>query len=126
MKNIIIVALLLSVVTGAVAYRTMSTNDQPHQLGAASVQLLKDEKVYDVRTVEEFAVSHVKTATLIPITDMQAGKFPDVPKDTPIALYCRSGNRAGIALDLMKKAGFTNVRNLGGLTDLSKYGLKAE
>lgn len=126
MKNIVLVALVLSIVAGAVAYRTLTTNNPSRQLGMSSTQLPKDVKIFDVRTIEEYAASHVQTAVIFPITDMQTGKLPEIPKDTPVAVYCRSGHRASLALELLKKAGFTDVRSLGGLTDLAKYGLKAE
>ncbi|CNL59460.1 Uncharacterised protein [Mycobacterium tuberculosis] len=32
-------------------------------------------------------------------------------------MYCRSGNRAAAAIDLMEKAGFTDLRNLGSLEE---------
>jgi rhodanese-related sulfurtransferase len=39
-------------------------------------------------------------------------------KDKEIIIYCRSGNRSGIAKQLMERAGFTKVRNLlGGMLD---------
>ncbi len=33
-------------------------------------------------------------------------------------LYCRSGNRAGQALELLKTAGFTHATNAGGISDV--------
>lgn len=127
MKYILISVALLLTVGGAVIYRNATSSSTDKQvLAANSAALANDTRIYDVRTEEEFTASHVKTAILFPVTDMQAGKFPDVPKDTPIALYCRTGHRAGQALELMKQAGFTNVKNIGGLSDLAKYGLKAE
>ncbi len=35
-------------------------------------------------------------------------------KNNEIILYCRSGNRSGIAKQLFEQAGFKNVRNLLG------------
>ena len=35
-------------------------------------------------------------------------------KNDEIVLYCRSGNRSGMAQSLMQAQGFTNVRNLSG------------
>ena len=45
-------------------------------------------------------------------------------KEKEVVLYCRSGNRSGVAQSLMQRAGFTNVRNLlGGMLDwVDKYG----
>lgn len=39
-------------------------------------------------------------------------------KGEEIVLYCRSGNRSGVAKQLMERAGYTKVRNLlGGMLD---------
>lgn len=79
--------------------------------------------VYDVRTADEYATSHVTGATLLPLADIQAGKYPTEPKDTPIAVYCRSGNRSKQAASLLKKAGFKTVIDIGGIEDTANYGL---
>ena len=52
---------------------------------------------------------------LIPIGDFM-GKLPALEnhKEEEVVLYCRSGNRSGMAQQLMQSAGFTNVRNLIG------------
>jgi len=70
--------------------------------------------IIDVREAyehEEFNIG----GDLIPI-----GKFPIVLpdlekyKDQEIILYCRSGNRSGMAKRLMERAGFKQPRNLLG------------
>jgi len=38
----------------------------------------------------------------------------------PIVLYCRSGNRSGMALQFLKQQGFENLYNGGGLDDMLK------
>jgi phage shock protein E len=37
---------------------------------------------------------------------------------TPIIAYCRSGNRSGMAVSILKQAGITDAINGGGLDDL--------
>lgn len=37
-----------------------------------------------------------------------------VPMDTEIVMYCRSGNRSGMAQSFLSSKGFTRVRNLVG------------
>lgn len=68
----------------------------------------------DVRTPEEFAAGHAKDAVNLNSVDIQAGKLPQMAKDTKIYLYCRTGHRAGLVLPILKEAGFTDVTNLGG------------
>ena len=75
--------------------------------------------VVDVRSGEEFATGHLEQALNIPHTEVGAklSAFGS-DKNKQIVLYCRSGRRAGIAREELKAAGFTNVVNAGGYTDL--------
>lgn len=72
----------------------------------------------DVRTPSEYNEGHVPGAINFDVADMLLGELPDVAHDAEIVLYCRSGGRAETALGIMQKAGFTNVKNSGGYSDL--------
>lgn len=70
----------------------------------------------DVRDVEEFATGHLPNAMNIPFNDgTLAAQIPSLDPNGAYGVYCRSGNRSGQAVALMKDAGFTNVVDLGGL-----------
>ncbi len=78
----------------------------------------------DVRTPGEFSEGHIVDALNI---DVQSGSFESeiaaLDKNTTYALYCRSGNRSGVAADIMAKAGFTNILNAKvGFVDLVNAG----
>ena len=77
-------------------------------------------QIIDVRTKEEFEEEAVAGAMNLPVEQIMEGKMPELPKDTEIGLYCRSGGRAGRAKTLLIQNGFTNVTNLGGLEDAKK------
>ncbi|MFM1895113.1 MAG: hypothetical protein RLZZ385_187 [Pseudomonadota bacterium] len=69
----------------------------------------------DVRTVEEFNSGYLEGAVNIPhteIADRIAALVPDT--NTPIHLYCRSGTRAGMALEILMEMGYQDVVNEGG------------
>ncbi len=119
MKYIVLAAVIVLGIVGALTYRAVTVSSLNTEK-----QLAENTVVIDVRTSEEFAASHVANATLFPVEDMRVGKMPELAKDTPIVVYCRSGNRAGQAVKLMQNAGFTNVINIGGLGDVEEYGLK--
>ena len=72
----------------------------------------------DVRTAGEFNGGHLAAATNIPhgeVTERVPAIVED--KETPLYIYCRSGNRAGIAKRALEAQGYTNVKNVGGLSD---------
>jgi rhodanese-related sulfurtransferase len=74
--------------------------------------------VIDVRTPEEFATGHLDGAVNI---DWQGATFFDEIAQFESAgtyvIYCRSGNRAGQAIDAMTGMGFANLTNAGGVSD---------
>ena len=74
----------------------------------------------DVRTKEEYDGGHIGGAILHDIMDMMEGKFPNVPKDAEISVYCESGNRSMMAKSLMEKAGFSRVTDAGSIDNLIK------
>jgi rhodanese-related sulfurtransferase len=56
-----------------------------------------------------------------------ADRVAEIPKDKPILLYCRSGNKSGIATNILRKTGITNIINLsGGINEWIKAGLPIE
>lgn len=79
--------------------------------------------VIDVRDHNEIAMSgkaegalHIPLAVLRMQADPRSPDFhPGLNTDTPVAVYCASGARSGMAARLMGSLGFTEVHNLGGL-----------
>lgn len=69
--------------------------------------------ILDVREPEEYELGHLDGAINIPSQSLMAGvpELKDTPKDTPLLVYCRTGSRSGIALQILKQLGFTNVTN---------------
>lgn len=89
-------------------------------LPTVSVEVLqerlgKGEKpfILDVREPSEFQSGHIDGATLIPLGSL-ASRLNEVPKDKPVVVVCRSGNRSGHATSLLLESGFKNVENMAG------------
>lgn len=76
-------------------------------------------KVVDVRSREEFRDGAYPGAINIPLQDL-ARRLGELPKDKPVILYCASGARSAAAARAMKQAGFTDVLNAGGLSDMPR------
>lgn len=68
----------------------------------------------DVRTAEEYAAGHIPGAVLAPY-DALASSFTEADKNRPIVLYCRSGNRSGIAMKTLRSMGYANLSDFGGI-----------
>ena len=86
-----------------------------------SFPLLADDVWIDVRSYPEHVIDSIEGDLRVSHSDIVPEveqRFP--AKDTPIRLYCRSGGRAGKAMDALLEAGYTDVENIGGIDDARK------
>ncbi len=69
--------------------------------------------VIDVREPEEFARGHVAGAFNIPPARLLAGapELSDTALDTPLIVYCRTGSRSNVALNILSGLGYTTITN---------------
>lgn len=69
--------------------------------------------IVDVREPFEFMLGHVKGAINIPPSKLIAGseKLSRVPMDAEIIVYCRTGSRSAVAMNILKDMGYTNIKN---------------
>lgn len=78
-------------------------------------QLLRssDLQVLDVRRAGEWETAHIEQATWWPLDNFKVSP-PEMDRDVPIAVHCKSGYRSTIASSLLLRAGFRNVTNVTG------------
>jgi hydroxyacylglutathione hydrolase len=69
--------------------------------------------VIDVRTPRERQLKHVKGSIALPLNRMP-GELPQLPSGADMIVHCAGGYRSSIAASLLRRAGFTNVRELSG------------
>lgn len=79
----------------------------------------------DVRTPEEFNGGHIPGAANISVETLSR-RLSDVPRDQPVVVYCRSGNRSATAAQILREAGFSEIYDLGGIIAWSAAGLPIE
>jgi rhodanese-related sulfurtransferase len=90
------------------------TNISPEEV---KERMGKGEKLHlvDVRQpdeVEEYNIGGIA----LPLGEIQSMNTEDIDhlKNEEIILYCRSGNRSGIAARFLDQMGFSNTKNLVG------------
>ncbi|WP_038045985.1 rhodanese-like domain-containing protein [Thermus caliditerrae] len=114
-----LLALLPLVLLAACGPKGSYQNVGPEELYRA---LESGAVVVDVRTPQEFAAGHVPGAINLPVEAI-ASWADQVPKDKPVYLYCRSGNRSRQAAEYLKKKGYTNLYNVeGGVLAIERAG----
>ena len=101
--------------TEGVGVRTVSATE--------AVKVLDSRVVIDVRGPDEVAEGAIVGATVL---DFNAGEFQakigDYDRNAAYLVYCRSGNRSGQAVAIMKELGFTDVIDAGAYEDLAAAG----
>ena len=134
-KNVIFVAVAVAGVVAVASLWPKQTCEAKDACGAPQAKLSRADSIssevtkrkallVDVREPSEFASGHAVDAQNIPLGNVQAGGFNENDKSKPIYVYCRSGQRAGVAKIALEKQGYTNVENLGGLNDWLTMGGK--
>jgi phage shock protein E len=115
MRHFFYFAVCLFIITGCVTNQKNSAN----MTDSSSISTMnKAVLVIDVRSEAEYSDEHIQGAINIPETVI-ADEIKNHTKDKAqkILLYCRSGRRAGIALETLTGLGYTNVENIGGYED---------
>lgn len=70
----------------------------------------------DVRNSSEYALAHIPGSTLLPLSrleDEAEEKIED--KNATIFIYCKSGSRSAMALNILTQKGYKNVYDIGGI-----------
>ncbi|MCS7055692.1 MAG: rhodanese-like domain-containing protein [Thermoflexales bacterium] len=101
---------LLKSLIGGSAGITLS----PAQYKAEFADARKPHVLIDVRTPEEFKSGHIPGAINIDVQVLPQ-RLEEIPRDKAVVLYCRSGNRSSYAAHLLRRAGYTDVYDLGGI-----------
>lgn len=101
---------------GGVVVQILRPSDYMNTISPATHTLI------DVRTPAEFAGGHIAGAINIAVDDL-AARLDSVPRDRPVVVYCRSGNRSATAARVLANAGFDPIYDLGGIIAWQAAGL---
>lgn len=70
----------------------------------------------DVRTKEEYSDGHVEGSVNVPLDSLSAVESVVKDKAAPLFVYCFSGARSGQAVSILKRMGYNDVTNIGGIS----------
>lgn len=128
MKKIILIIIILTlIIIGVVCIMNRKERNIENEVIIKHVsmndivQIMEENENYiilDVRTQAEYNQGHIPNAICIPnetIDENVVNKLLD--KNQMILVYCRSGNRSKQAAEKLKKLGYTNLIEFGGIRD---------
>lgn len=126
-KIIFVILIIIAIVVGIILLLNIKNKNNESEVVIKHVSMdeivhiMNENKNYiilDVRTIAEYNEGHIPNAICIPnetIGEDIVSKLPD--KDQLILVYCRSGNRSKQAAEKLKKLGYTNLIEFGGIMD---------
>lgn len=77
--------------------------------------------IVDVRETYEYKRGHIKGSINIPLSRLRSS-LTEIPKDRPVYLHCRTGQRSYNAVMALQNLGYDNVYNItGSFLGLSYY-----
>ena len=95
-------------------------NGEGVEIGARELQRERDRKpdlvLVDVREPLEADIARIEGARLIPLRELP-GRLAELPTHAEIVTHCHHGQRSMQAREILKGAGFSNVRSLAGGID---------
>ena len=115
---LIVVALLVFLIASLGGEQASNADGLPAFVSVDEAYQMYQEGTFvlDVRTPEEWNEFHAPDTTLIPL-DQLAARVNELPKDQPIVVICRSGNRSQSGRDILLQAGFDATSVNGGLNE---------
>ncbi len=111
-------------------FRSAARKDQPTVQEVAAKVALGQMLLIDVREIAEVKASgKAEGASVIPLSLLPVKADPKQPgtplkQGLPVAVYCASGGRSGMAANVLERLGYGPVSNLGGLRDWAAGGGK--
>lgn len=90
-------------------------NNRYNQVPVTKVRELVEEDAFivDVREEDEYKQGHLKNSVNIPLSELRE-RTDEIPKDEPVYLHCRSGQRSYNAVLALQGRGYDNVFNISG------------
>jgi phage shock protein E len=87
----------------------------------ARIMLKQGAQLVDVRNPHEYRHDALPGSINIPLTAIRRA-IKQLDKNTPVLLYCNSGQRSGMARRLLEAYGFQLVHNMGSYRHLDECG----
>lgn len=85
--------------------------------GVAEYNTISGAVLLDVRTPNEYREGHIPGSKNISLQTIEKAKSAIKDLTTPLYVYCYSGSRSSQATAMLKRMGYTNVKNIGSIAD---------
>ena len=118
-KIVILLVMILFLITGCGTVkeeRKMISFEEVNGI-IENYENLEHVYIIDVREEDEYEEGHLINSYNIPLSRLEDINNENISKDAKIIIYCRSGNRSKTAQERLNNMGYTNVYDMGGITN---------
>lgn len=113
-KIMMIVSILVLATVGIVLFTSNESGIAKIDVETLQNRLENEEiTLLDVRESTEYEGGHIEGAVNAPLSSLSEIELP-YPKDEPIFVICRSGNRSAQAAKLLQERGYTEIYDVSG------------
>lgn len=120
--KVLFATIIITFISGCSSSRNIDTSEMQtsvlHSINVVSAkEMIQNNNpiILDVRTPEEFREGHLENSINIDVNaDDFTKEIAHLDKNANYLVYCRSGRRSLLAIQVMKDQGFTNVTNMEG------------
>ncbi len=84
--------------------------------GVKSYKATPNAILLDVRTAREYGEGHIPDSINLPLQSISSIDTVVKDRNTPIFIHCLSGGRSRQAAGVLGSMGYTNVKNIGGIS----------
>ena len=120
MKKLLIIIFCIFLLSGCGGTKNTDSSDGSVNYMEAKEKIINDGAILlDVRTKDEYNEKHIDGASLLPLDKIDIDSISQIvsEKDTPIIVYCRSGNRSKQAREKLIALGYSKVYDLGAMSN---------
>ena len=127
MRKLLLIFSMICSVTFVSCNEHSKTTDGLTENVTSNIKIVSPQEVYDalqedkylqlldVRTPEEYGVTHLKTSQNICVTTPGFKKEAEkLDKSKPVYVYCKKGGRSAQASKILAEMGFTQIYDLQG------------
>lgn len=120
MKKIFIVLFCICLLSGCGGEKNTDRDENAVSYMEAKEKIINEGAILlDVRTADEYNEKHIDGASLLPLDEIDNDSIAAIvhDKNSPIIVYCKSGNRSHQALLKLQALGYSKVYDLGAMSN---------
>ncbi len=120
MKKFLILFFCICLLSGCGSEKNTKQDSYSVNYMEAKEKIINDGAILlDVRSEEEYNVKHIDGASLLPLDKIDSDSIAAIvnDKNSPIIVYCKSGNRSHQALLKLQELGYSKVYDLGAMSN---------